>query len=256
MMQLLTSSQRVSWMTFTTSGYFSVMFSELRLYTRILSREMTWICARSPSYFHSPVKRFPARRSVTSARPLDGFASIGLTGTPSEMWQASSSAAPSRPSMSAPTTRSKLGISLKAWRTAASRPDIRASSAAAAKRPSPRLESGTAGPPARAGAVSTKAWARAWRTVGVWMPMRSLACRMRTMNFASAPREATSIFCILSFFAFCESLPDALATPFISAKTFSIVNLGGIISTFCATLLCNATSPRSFASPDASAALM
>ena len=31
----------------------------------IVSRERTWICARSPSYFHSPVNLLPDRRSPT-----------------------------------------------------------------------------------------------------------------------------------------------------------------------------------------------
>mmetsp|Transcript_107650 Transcript_107650/g.332527 ORF Transcript_107650/g.332527 Transcript_107650/m.332527 type:complete len:250 (+) Transcript_107650:1031-1780(+) len=217
----------------------------------------TWTCARSPSYFHSPVKRLPESRSATSAMPLEGFASMGFTGTPREMWQASASAAPSRPSRSAPTRRSKLGISLKAWRTAASSAPIRASSAAAAGGWAARRTSAAAGrPPGRAGEVSEKASARAWRTVGVWMPTRSLACSIRTMYLASSPREAASSFSMRSFFARCESLPEAFATAFISEKTLSMLSLGGIMSTFWETRLWSATSPRSLASPEASALLM
>mmetsp|Transcript_65258 Transcript_65258/g.183721 ORF Transcript_65258/g.183721 Transcript_65258/m.183721 type:complete len:249 (-) Transcript_65258:545-1291(-) len=222
----------------------------------MLLRSTTWIWARSPSYFHSPVKRLPVKRSVTSPRPFEGFASIGFTGMPSEMWHASARFSAVRPSMSAPTSRSKFGISLKAWRTAASIATICPSRAASDKRPAPLRVSGTSAVSARAGVVSTKAYARDCKIVGIWIPMRSLACSIRTMYLASSPRVAASIFWIFSFLAFCESLPEAWARPFISVKTFSIISFGGAISIFCAILLSIATSPRSFASPVAMAALI
>mmetsp|Transcript_23487 Transcript_23487/g.70579 ORF Transcript_23487/g.70579 Transcript_23487/m.70579 type:complete len:256 (+) Transcript_23487:1066-1833(+) len=229
------------------------MFSEFRLYTKIWSRETTWIWARSPSYFHSPVNLFPDKRSDTSEMPFDGLASIGFTGMPKEMWHASAKFAAVRPEARAATRRSKLGISLNAWRTAASMAVIVSSRPAGAR---PSRTSETAAAPSRAGAVSTKAAAMAWSTVGTWMPMRSLACIIRTMNLASSFLEATSIFLILSFFMVCDWLPFACAIAFISANTFSMVNFGGIMRTFWAMRLMSATSPKSFASPDASVALM
>mmetsp|Transcript_115179 Transcript_115179/g.357769 ORF Transcript_115179/g.357769 Transcript_115179/m.357769 type:complete len:207 (+) Transcript_115179:798-1418(+) len=143
--------------SFRTSGYFSVMSFDLREKIWTPPSLDLWICSRSPSYFHSPVKRLPERRSVTSDRPLEGFASMGFTGMPREMWQTSARVSPSRPAMRAATRRSRLGISLKAWRTAASMEHIRASSTLWLSAPSPFLTSGLAPWPLRAGTVSTKA---------------------------------------------------------------------------------------------------
>ena len=49
-------------------------------------------CARSPSYLYSHVNSTPLNLSSTSATPLVGFASIGLTGTPgvNAAWRGSS----------------------------------------------------------------------------------------------------------------------------------------------------------------------
>ena len=54
----------------------------------IVSRERTWICARSPSYFHSPVNLFPDRRSPTCMGKMQICNSWHLLIGSCEIWEA------------------------------------------------------------------------------------------------------------------------------------------------------------------------
>jgi hypothetical protein len=84
------------------SGYFLLRSSELREKILVIplvedvvadmevagyeieeSGDTKWICARSPSYLYSQVKRLFSKRSRTSEMDLVGLANIGFKGTPS-----------------------------------------------------------------------------------------------------------------------------------------------------------------------------
>mmetsp|Transcript_6017 Transcript_6017/g.14357 ORF Transcript_6017/g.14357 Transcript_6017/m.14357 type:complete len:216 (+) Transcript_6017:1183-1830(+) len=188
--------------------------------------------------------------------PLEGLANMGFTGMPSVRWQAEASVLPSWPSKRAFVMSSKFGTSQKACRTASCMDCSWPSNSAKEGDLGSFRTSPAAAAPSRAGTVSTKAWARASSIVGIRMPMRSLDCSMRTMYLASSPCDATSIFLILSFFSLPQSLPAAAAMDFISPKTCAIMSFGGLPSIFCEARLCNATSPKSLASPAVMALLI
>mmetsp|Transcript_6403 Transcript_6403/g.21583 ORF Transcript_6403/g.21583 Transcript_6403/m.21583 type:complete len:214 (+) Transcript_6403:590-1231(+) len=92
MMKLCVSAPAASRATGTRSGNLTVLLSMLRLKTRIVPSGRRWTCARSPSYFHSHVMRWPWSLVSTSEMALDGLASMGARGMPGVTLQASWSA--------------------------------------------------------------------------------------------------------------------------------------------------------------------